>query len=530
MLQRLFFFITESDYSPKSNKNGKIVEVILIRRKPQTRKKSVNPGGDEPKLPGEKRMLLCPECPYSTVRTDRYREHRRTHTKEKPLACKSCSYRTAYPSCLRKHVLRHAKTLDHKCSECHKQFRMKNQLAYHMIRTHNVGIKPHNCQECEISFLKPAELRRHLATKHQTVKPFQCPLCTYKGKTKTYLKQHMSTHKPKDACKCKFCPFSCRHQSGMIRHVFTFHKEKPGDDGSKTKKHECIVCSEKFPTKDLEIKHRSVHVGQPHKCNVPKCSAVFAEYFYLKRHKEVIHPNPDRLECPICSYVAVDLEELEEHDVIVHNKIHKCRFCGKSFSKKQSYRKHVEKTHVTETLLDDPTLEDGSVICVFCFSTYPDPVKLQEHSQNCHLHPNNSLNCPKCDFKTLYPHELVTHKTKSHGYNFTFKKSVKVHNCDVCNQDFNSKRDFLAHVFDCPGNVGSVPETGLTIKTEIKDDSICEDHFNSPDNVTTFFQKKQDDQTAKIMKKKNTQDVIDTNLRSKRKKFKVFDNDFEYSL
>ena len=46
----------------------------------------------------------CDKCSYSTSHSGHFRDHNRTHTKEKPFWCHLCTYRSNFKSDVTKHV------------------------------------------------------------------------------------------------------------------------------------------------------------------------------------------------------------------------------------------------------------------------------------------------------------------------------------------------------------------------------------------------------------------------------------------
>ncbi|KAK9502431.1 hypothetical protein O3M35_011213 [Rhynocoris fuscipes] len=56
--------------------------------------------------------------------------------------------------------------------------------------------KKHNCRNCCRSYLHLGNLNKHLKYECGKEAQFQCPFCTYKGKQKSHIKQHIANRHP----------------------------------------------------------------------------------------------------------------------------------------------------------------------------------------------------------------------------------------------------------------------------------------------------------------------------------------------
>ena len=72
--------------------------------------------------------------------------------------CEYCAKTFSRPADLIRHQKsQHLK--EHKCNICQKSFSVKEVLIKHM-RTHN-GERSFNCEYCDKTFTRPADLKRH---------------------------------------------------------------------------------------------------------------------------------------------------------------------------------------------------------------------------------------------------------------------------------------------------------------------------------------------------------------------------------
>ncbi|XP_064092602.1 protein tramtrack, beta isoform-like isoform X13 [Macrobrachium nipponense] len=78
----------------------------------------------------------CPSCPYSSNITTNFKNHLRTHTREKPFACTYCSYRSTTKDHLLKHMCTHTGERPYACPYCPHRSVQKGHLKAHIL-THS---------------------------------------------------------------------------------------------------------------------------------------------------------------------------------------------------------------------------------------------------------------------------------------------------------------------------------------------------------------------------------------------------------
>ncbi|MFX1366347.1 MAG: C2H2-type zinc finger protein [Promethearchaeota archaeon] len=62
-------------------------------------------------------------------------------------------------------------------------FIRNSDLSRHLANRHNIGVKWHECPECDYKAKNSSHLTRHLANKHDIgIKWHYCPKCDYKAK------------------------------------------------------------------------------------------------------------------------------------------------------------------------------------------------------------------------------------------------------------------------------------------------------------------------------------------------------------
>ena len=268
------------------------------------------------------RVYVCGECPFTSKRMDRIREHGRSHTKEKPISCHLCSYRTGYPSALRRHLTTHDDLKRIVCPHegCEKRFRVKADLTKH-YKNHDEGRpRPHPCPEpgCDKSFHVPSLLKSH-SFSHSSDRPIECPKCDYRCKNKNFLRGHMESHNPPDFYKCKFCSFSCKYRMALKIHLNNLGN-KPHPDVNRTLK--CGACPLRFPTVEERTAHMIVHSNSKLTCLLCNFNTFKTKVF--ENHMKNKHKNSNlnsgmnvrvfpELVCILCLTKFETKAKLSEH-------------------------------------------------------------------------------------------------------------------------------------------------------------------------------------------------------------------------
>ena len=106
--------------------------------------------------------------------------------------------------------------------------------------------KPHACNQCESSFGRPAELKRHIDVVHLGLKQHKCTQCDDAFGRKEQLKNHIkSAHE--NAFVCPQCHISCGDQQKLKTHIEGIHEGI---------RHKCDLCDETYSSVSGLWKHK----------------------------------------------------------------------------------------------------------------------------------------------------------------------------------------------------------------------------------------------------------------------------------
>ncbi|GAA0164840.1 C2H2 zinc finger transcription factor [Lithospermum erythrorhizon] len=243
-------------------------------------------------------------------------------------------------------------------------FRSKKTLISNHIKEHHKDevmeeeeeeVKKENeCEECGLSFKKPAHLKQHMQS-HSLERCFTCPLedchCSYRRKD--HLTRHLLQHQgklfecPIDCCKRRFA-----FQGNMMRHVKDFHGDSSYDDYFSPKQHVCpeVGCGKVFEYPSKLKKHMDSHVKLDSVeafCSEPGCMKYFSNEKCLKEHLQSCHQH---IICEICG--TKQLKKNIKRHLCIHEPVTSeqrvpCTFegCERTFSTKSNLNLHIKAVH-----------------------------------------------------------------------------------------------------------------------------------------------------------------------------------------
>jgi len=114
-------------------------------------------------------------------------------SKNKRFPCSQCGHAFAQGADLRKHVRTvHERLRPFSCDLCEKKFGEKGNLRKHRRSVH-LNERPFSCNACGSSFAFKDGLARHIRLVHDQVHPFTCARCGVSYKQISQLRRHAIT-------------------------------------------------------------------------------------------------------------------------------------------------------------------------------------------------------------------------------------------------------------------------------------------------------------------------------------------------
>ena len=93
------------------------------------------------------------------------------------------------------------------CDLCEFKCKRKSYIKYHKQYIHNINVVYVYCNLCEYKCKQKNTLNQHMQSKHtqNNIKNYQCDFCKYKCKRNTHLKRHKRNVHDIGVNKCSMC-------------------------------------------------------------------------------------------------------------------------------------------------------------------------------------------------------------------------------------------------------------------------------------------------------------------------------------
>lgn len=273
-------------------------EERFIRKKDMERHlEGVHGAEGEENASNKRERFACKYCPRTLLsKTARFLHVKHNHADKEPI---SKQVLLSLPDSLT-------------CSHCKKTFTSRNTLKLHVLN--HLGKLPHQCDQCDAGFYKPADLLKHKQRYHT-------------GGTSLSLASRF---------KCAYCPRIFIRKSARRYHHTVFH-------GMESKKN--AMPSSSGSGRATSGKRIKTDPDMEHPCAL--CSLVFVTTNMLQTHHQQHHPDQQfYYKCPHCPKRTVHRNSYLSHiKVHIGGFRHPCDECNAQFDRKVSLVNHKRRYH-----------------------------------------------------------------------------------------------------------------------------------------------------------------------------------------
>ena len=185
------------------------------------------------------------------------------------------------------------------CIKCKQRFATREERLVHYKEVHAT------CHLCQAVFKEGASLRRHILTKHDKIKKFECSVCHLKFAFQSSLDSHFVRHSGEKKFVCSQCGQAFARSGQLNSHVKYSHL--------RLRNHACPHCPGKYFSKHRLLLHvKTVHDKiKDHEC--PQCDRRFPSVSAARQHEARVHREDRPFDCPTCGKAFKIAAHLRRH-------------------------------------------------------------------------------------------------------------------------------------------------------------------------------------------------------------------------
>ncbi|XP_061162362.1 zinc finger protein 26-like [Saccostrea echinata] len=255
--------------------------------------------------------IPCKEC-GKELKKDYMLEHLRLHSGDRPFKCRYCNLGFMSPLSLRRHLLTHLGLTERSCDICGKKYKKVESYREHM-RQHAMekqGVQKLMCDVCGMSFYLQRQLKHHM--RRHGEKKFKCAVqdCHWSFYFANELDAHMKSHTKHRPFLCDQCGYSAGTKNRLLRHSRTHTGER---------NFHCEYCTYKAGTRTHLRRHMRIHIGsKPYKC--PYCDYSCNTHENIRKHimKTKKHEGLFIYPCKFCEWGSNTVNEFRAHSKLNH--------------------------------------------------------------------------------------------------------------------------------------------------------------------------------------------------------------------
>lgn len=203
---------------------------------------------------------------------------------------------------------------------------------------------PKVCETCGAQFVREQQFKKHF---YECQPRFACDFCNQLFNKKAEILDHIQTkHIQHPKLLCEICGKAFSSVGSVNAHM----KRKHFSEKSAPVFGECPECGKKLSSSSLKSHIWDVHKRtEPYVCN--QCGKTFTTRKNFMRHVRSVHVVGRKYKCTIdgCDKALLTPESLREH-IATHTGIplYQCQYCEWSFKSAGNYYAHMRRKHPIE--------------------------------------------------------------------------------------------------------------------------------------------------------------------------------------
>ena len=232
------------------------------------------------------RSVRCGECLKVFKFVSHLREHSVVHTGEKPFRCDECGSQFGQASNLRAHVkAMHRTERLYKCEACPAAFPSHRPLLGHM-KSHTEQ-RPYQCDRCPSAFPNPKYLHKHKTKTHQLNHPDKSDPCVISKlkPAESRSQSHARGEADERPYKCDQCMISFKRPAHLTVHKRSHTRVKPTTECEICQK---VFSTPQSLEKHKKL-HLTDKIAKVYRCEEPECFQHFKHVTGLNQHKVIAH-------------------------------------------------------------------------------------------------------------------------------------------------------------------------------------------------------------------------------------------------
>ncbi|XP_038053310.1 uncharacterized protein LOC119725802 isoform X2 [Patiria miniata] len=339
---------------------------------------------------------------------------------------------------LKQHKLTHTKDRPYGCDKCDNMFHTKAHLKEHHIRAH-MNLREFKCQHCDKEFCRRSDMNRHAKT-HEEISAAAGASGTATGQVTEGQGE-------------------CSQQSSL-----------PADDSTSVNLDlqcvsKCGVCKEVFSSIDLLQRHKLTHMkDRPYCCN--KCDKMYRTNAHLKEHHMRAHTNLRQFKCQYCDKNFRMKSDFKQH-AKTHNGISAAAGASGAATGQVTEGQGEcgqQSSLPAESSTTVKIYSQCFSICGVCKEVFPS-IDLYKRHKLTHMK-DRPYCCDKCDKMYRTKAHLKEHHIRAHTNLREFK-------CQHCDKEFCRRADLNQHAKTHRGTLAAAGGSGAATGQVTEGHSIC---------------------------------------------------------